>query len=69
MSWKKSSAVSCAFCPTLSSRRPRVNPGVAVSTQNRLMPRAPAAGSVFPAAGSRSAGRPLVMKVFWPLMT
>ncbi len=44
-------------------------PGVPSSTQIRLMPLRPAAGSVLQATITRPQFWPLLMKVFWPLMT
>ncbi len=66
---KNSSAVSLAFRPTFSSRRPRVKPGVPRSTAIRLTPCAPWSVAVFATTITRSAFSPLVMNVFCPLST
>ena len=63
---KNSSAVSCACMPILSSLRPRLKPGMPRSTTSRLMPRAPASGSVRATTMTRSALMPLVMNVLAP---
>ena len=52
---KNSSAVSDSSCPTLSSLRPRLKPGVPSSMTNRVMPLAPLVGSVRVATITRSA--------------
>ncbi len=52
---KNSSAVSDSSCPTLSSFRPRENPGMLASTPNRVMPRAFFSGLVRAATTTRSA--------------
>ncbi|MNP76692.1 hypothetical protein D3C76_1739830 [compost metagenome] len=44
-------------------------PGVSASTRNRLVPFAPALGSVLATTITRSARKPLVMNVFEPLIT
>jgi hypothetical protein len=49
--------------------RPFVNPDVPSSTQIRLTPFRPAAGSVFATTITSPAFWPFVMKVFWPLRT
>ncbi|MNY12672.1 hypothetical protein D3C86_1457670 [compost metagenome] len=66
---KNSSAVSWACWPTFSSLRPCLKPARPVSTAIRLMPLAPAAGSVLHTTITRSAVRPLLMKVLLPLIT
>ncbi|MNL68942.1 hypothetical protein D3C87_1937410 [compost metagenome] len=66
---KNSSAVSAAAWPTFSSLRPRLKPARLASTAIRLMPLAPAAGSVLHTTMTRSAVRPLLMKVLLPLIT
>ena len=66
---KNSSEVSCACRPIFSRLRPLVKPGVPASTQIRMMPLRPAAGSVLAQTITRSASWPLLMKVFEPLMT
>ncbi|MOA39385.1 hypothetical protein D3C78_1611620 [compost metagenome] len=55
--------------PTFSRRLPLAKPGVPASTRNRLVPLAPAFGSVLATTITRSARKPLVMKVLEPLMT
>ena len=69
MSSKKSSEVSAACWPTFSRLRPRVKPGVRVSTRNSDTPREPAPRSVVAASTTRSACCPLEMKIFEPFTT
>ncbi|MDT4822035.1 hypothetical protein FQZ97_552290 [compost metagenome] len=66
-SLKNSSDVSCAFRPSFFRRLPFSKPGMPRSTRNRLVPFAPAAGSVLATTITRSACQPLVMKVLLPL--
>ena len=66
---KNSSEVSAACWPIFSRLRPRAKPGSEVSTVTRLMPREPAFGSVLQASTITSQCWPLVIKVFWPLIT
>ena len=66
---KNSSDVSCAFIPSFSRLRPRVNPGRFDSTRKSVTPLAPAAESVFVASTMTSQSWPLEMKTFWPLIT
>ncbi len=61
------SAVSWECMPALASLRPRRKPGMPRSTTSRLIPRAPAEGSVFATTITRSEWMPLVMNVFVPL--
>ncbi|MOA59174.1 hypothetical protein D3C78_1837280 [compost metagenome] len=55
--------------PTFFRRLPLLKPGIEVSTRNRLMPRAPAAGSVLATTITTSQCMPLVMKVLEPFST
>ena len=68
-SLKNSSDVSCAFMPIFLRRWPFSKPGMPRSTSNRLVPLAPAAGSVLATTITRSACQPLVMKVLLPFST
>ncbi len=66
---KNSSEVSCAFMPIFSRLRPRLKPGVVVSTAISEVPLAPSLGSVLATTTTRSASWPLEMKVLDPLIT
>ncbi len=66
---KNSSAVSDSVWPTLSSLRPRLKPSSPASIAKSVMPLAPFSGEVRTAVTTRSALKPLVMKVLEPLMT
>ena len=66
---KRSSAVSEARMPSLSSVLTTVKPGVPFSTRKALMPRCPAARSVCAKTRAAPASRPLVTKIFRPSST
>ena len=64
-----SSAVGEPRCPSLSSVCPTAKPANPFSITNAVIPRDPAAGSVFAYSTSVSATDPLVMNILRPLST
>src|SRR3546814_2366230 len=66
---KKSSEVSWACRPNLSSLRPLANPSMPSSSTSSEKASVPPEGSVFATTTTRSHWIPLVMKVFEPLTT
>ncbi|MNE69386.1 hypothetical protein D3C80_1651060 [compost metagenome] len=67
---KNNSEVSWPFWPILSRILPRRKPGRSLTSRPMIdMPLAPREGSVLHTSSTRSAWKPLVMKVLEPLMT